>query len=152
MIYRKKNTNSTNKKVRNATIMVVDGIIFKSKLEVYCYKKLLESELDFNYEKDKFILMDKFTFDNKSYEVTGKNKEFKEQSSSIRQLTYTPDFVNHKHKWIIECKGQKTDAFKLKWKLFKRYLNDNHLDFTLYMPRNQKQIDLVVDLIKQLND
>ena len=35
-----------NKKVKNATPMIYDDIQFRSKLEVYCYKKLKEEGLE----------------------------------------------------------------------------------------------------------
>ena len=45
-----------NKKVRNATIISYSGITFKSKLELYCYKKLTEFNIKFTYEERTFEL------------------------------------------------------------------------------------------------
>ena len=39
---------------------VVDGIKFKSKLEVYAYKELQKAKIKFKYEEDKFNLIDGF--------------------------------------------------------------------------------------------
>lgn len=136
-----------NKKVRNATIISYNGITFKSKLELYCYKRLTELKIKFVYEEKTFELIPAFQFKNDSYELFKKNGQryFGPQRNHIRSMIYTPDFVGDG--WIIETKGNPNDAFPIKWKLFKQHLNDNHLDINLYMPRNQGQIDEVVKII-----
>ena len=53
-------------------------------------------------------------------------------------------------KFIIETKGYANESFPLRWKLFKKHLKDNNHHYVLFMPRNKKQVDEVVDLIKQL--
>lgn len=107
-----------NKKVRNTQAMEIDGIKFKSKLEVYCYKRLLEEELIFDYEKYVFILQDKFTSTTSSMELLKSkgNKKFDFASNNIREITYKPDFVNIHDHWIIECKGFANDS------LIKKYI------------------------------
>lgn len=86
------NIQYMNKKVRNATPLIYDGINFKSKLEVYCYQKLKEHNIEASYEGQKFVLLDSFEFN----------------GEKIRQMTYTPDFINDR--FIIECKGKANDA------------------------------------------
>jgi len=143
-----KRKKTINKKVRNATIMSYYGITFKSKLELYCYKKLKETDLTFKYEEHTFELIPSFTFTNDSYELFYRKglKTFGIQRPTVRSMTYTPDFVGDK--WIIETKGNPNDAFPIKWKLFKRYILDHSLNIDLYMPRNQKQVDEVIEIIK----
>ena len=51
-----KKDNTENKKVKNARITIYDGISFKSKLEVYCYKKLKENGIPFEYEPKVYTL------------------------------------------------------------------------------------------------
>ena len=99
-------------KVQNASPLIVEGIRFKSKLEVYCYKRLKEEGIEFEYENHTFDLMTAFKFNGSSIEMnkTKGKKDFKEATNSIRAITYTPDFVNIKQKWIIECKGYPNDA------------------------------------------
>ena len=128
---KRKSTTSQNVKVKNATPLTYDGLNFKSKLEVHCYKRLLENNIKTEYESNRFTLVESFKFN----------------GESIRQMTYTPDFVGDDY--IIECKGNMNDAFPLRWKLFKRHLKDNGLDekYTLYLPRNQKQVDIVIENI-----
>ena len=64
-----------------------DGIKFRSKLEVYCYKKLKENKIKAKYESKSFKLIDKFTYN----------------GESVQKMSYTPDFVGKN--FIIECKG-----------------------------------------------
>lgn len=141
-----------NKKVRNATTISYYGITFKSKLELYCYKKLKELNINFEYEKFTFELSPSFTFKNDSYELFKKNglRYFGPQREHVRSITYTPDFVGDT--WIIETKGNPNESFPIKWKLFKKYIVDNNLKIDLYMPRNQKQVDEVIKIIKEKNE
>ena len=88
---RKKTTE--NKKVRNATENVYDGITFKSKLETYVYKQLKAHNLKAEYEPIKFELIPSFVF----------------CGEKIRAMTYTPDFVGDY--FIIEAKGKPNDVF-----------------------------------------
>jgi hypothetical protein len=138
-------------KIRNATPLTVDGINFKSKLEVYCYNKLKEAGLDFEYEQNKFGVVPKFIFPNKAVELIKKKgeKTFDEAYPLVRAITYTPDFVNLKQGWIIECKGYANESFPIRWKLFKKYIHDNGLDYDLYVPRNKKQVEETIKLICQ---
>ena len=50
--------------------------------------------------------------------------------------------------FIIETKGRANESFPMRWKMFKKYINKNHLPVTLYKPQNQKECDKVVELIK----
>lgn len=118
-----------NKKVRNACPTIYNGIDFKSKLELYCYKKLAEANIKADYEPIRFTILD----------------SFKLNGESVRAMTYTPDFVGVE--FVIECKGMMNDAFPLRWKLFKHYLYMNKLTFDLYLPRNHKDIDQMVKTI-----
>ena len=125
---------STNKKVKNATKVDYNGISFRSKLEVYTYKKLKENNIKAKYEKVKFILVEPFSY----------------KENKIREMSYTPDFVGED--FIIECKGRPNDAFPLKWKLFKYYLYNNKLDYDLYLPHNHKEVDEAIEQIRDKND
>lgn len=145
----RKKSSSQNKKVRNATVVEVDGIVYRSKLEVYTATKLAEEGIEFDYEKHKFPLMEKFEFQGEIYEPHKINnaKQFVQVSNNIRSITYTPDFVNKKDKWIIEVKGYANDVFPIKWKLFKNLIKDE--GYTLYLPSTQKQVKETVELIKR---
>ena len=135
-------------KVKNAKKSSYDGHDFQSNLELYCYKQLEEAEILVEYEAYTFTIFDALLYPQACYEGTA--KKLYNKGSKIRPITYTPDFVDPKGKWIIETKGYANESFPLRWKLFKKHLKDNNLPYVLFMPRNKKQVDEVVDLIKQL--
>lgn len=137
-------------KIRNAKALIIDGISFKSKLEAYCYKKLKDANLSFKYEGYVFVLQDKFKYPHKTIELVkyGTTKSFKQSNINIREITYKPDFVSTDNNWVIECKGYPNDTFAMKWKMFKYFLYKNNMKVDLYVPRNHKQIDETIEMIK----
>lgn len=114
-------------KVRNATPNEYDGIKFKSKLETYTYKKLKEAGIPAEYEPKHYTLIPKFEYN----------------GEKVRAMTYKPDFVGEG--FIIECKGMMTDSFPLRWKVFKYSLAQQGENIKLYMVRNQKQVDALIE-------
>lgn len=143
---------SNKGKIKNATALEVNGLKFKSKLELFTYNKLVESNIkDFKYEEVKFQLMEPFTYNNDSYELK-KDKTFNTISENIRGITYLPDFTcitEDKKGWIIEVKGYANDGFANKWKTFKEHLVKNGYNVTLYKPNNQQNVLTCINLIKQ---
>lgn len=122
----KDNHSTSNKKVKNATPLEYNGISFKSKLEMYCYKLLQENKVPVEYEVVKFQILDPFSYN----------------GEKVRAMTFTPDFVGDT--FVVECKGFMNDAFPLRWKLFKYHLWKNQLRYDLYLPRNKKDVEKVV--------
>ena len=61
-------------------------------------------------------------------------------------MTYLPDFVGDD--FIIECKGLITDSFPLRWKIFKYILMQQNSKYRLYLVRNQKQVDELVNMLR----
>lgn len=119
-----------NKKVKNATSVTIDGIKFKSKLEAYTYSRFKEENIPLTYESKRFELLPKFEFQNKK----------------IRSITYLPDFIGDK--FIIECKGYRTDSWPLREKLFNYYLYTHEPNTEFYVVHTQKQVDALIDKLK----
>lgn len=117
-------------RVKNATPTQYDSIKFRSKLEVYTYKKLKEANIFAEYEQHRYMLLPSFIFENKT----------------VRAITYLPDFVGKN--FIIECKGFPNEAWPLREKLFKYYLINNMPNYTFYLVRNQKQVDELIEKLK----
>lgn len=140
-----------NKKVKNATKVSYNGVDFRSKLEWYCYKRLSEEKIPFQYEEHKFPLLPSFDYPNDCWEVNKRKKPkvLELTTKKIRGITYTPDFLNLNQKWLIECKGFANDRFPMVWKLFKRYLLDHNIPLKLYLPTSQKQVEQVITEIKK---
>lgn len=133
----------------------VDGIKFKSMLEVFTYKKLKELGVSFTYEEHSYQLTEGFNYPCAIYETKGTSKEFVDKSKDkVRGISYTPDFVSHdadgKLLWVIECKGFANDRFPNTWKNFKKHLVDTGSACPLFLPKDQKQVLQVIQLISEL--
>ena len=128
------------------------GKKLKSGLEVYCYDALKSAKLDFEYEPESFVLVDNFRYPSTYHKSTNKRPDMLNKTGMVvLPITYTPDFVSHKHKFVIETKGyaRQQHTFPLRWKLFLRYLVDNGMDdYMLFVPKNSKQIDYTIQTIK----
>lgn len=134
----------------NNTIIEKDGIRFRSLLELYCYDKLNEYGIEFQYEKIRYTLVASYKFKGKSYErVKKKGKNlFIEKQAAYPRITYLPDFVGKN--WVIETKGMESAEFKIKWKLFKKFVDINKLELTLFLPHTRKEVDEAVSIIREL--
>ena len=145
-----KKRTTANRKIKNAQCLDVDGQSFRSKLEVYCYQRLKEENIEFQYESTKFYLLPDFKYTNSSVESYNKKGvwELGEKTKNVRGISYNPDFINLKDGWIIECKGYPNDSWPLKWKLFKYLLMKNNVNVDLYVPKNQRHVDMCIELIK----
>ena len=140
-------------RIKNVKATSVDGINYRSRLEAFTSIELRRAGIKFNYEKEKFLLMDKFVYEGVSIEKRKKKGKliYDQAFKSVRSVTYIPDFTNLKDGWIIEVKGLKSDVFNLKWKLFKQYLVKNNLNYELYMPGSKKQVLQTIKMIKEKN-
>lgn len=125
---------SQNKKVRNATKIEFDGIKFRSKLEMYTYKKLKEANIFAEYEQHRYELLPAFEFSGKK----------------IRAITYLPDFVGYD--FIIECKGFANESWPLREKLFKYYMNRFLPNHRFYLVHTQKEVDAMIDKLKTIKN
>ena len=123
-------------KVKNATPTEYDRIKFRSKLEVYTYKKLREAKINADYEKHRFELLPAFVA------LSGKK---------YRAMTYLPDFVGKD--FIIECKGFPNESWPLRKKLFEYALVRSNLHYNFYEVHTQKEVDaLVLNLKTKQNE
>ena len=124
-----------------------DGITFASGLEKYMYIALKKEKIHADYEGATFELQQGFVFNVDSFErqSNGKGEMVNRGQKKILNIKYTPDFVSDS--FIIECKGRANESFPIRWKMFKKYVNDNLKRVTLYKPQNQKECDKVVELI-----
>ena len=124
-----------------------DGIKFASGLEKYMYQALKKAKVKAAYEGETYVLQESFAFEVDSYErqANGKGEMTNRGQKKILNIKYTPDFVSDS--FIIECKGRANESFPIRWKMFKKYVNDNLKHVTLYKPQNQKECDEVIELI-----
>lgn len=128
------------------------AIAFASSLEAYTYDRLKEIDVDFKYEGESYEILPSFKYEGTYLKSTqGKSIMTDLSGKAVRSITYTPDFVSHKHKFFIETKGfvPSNHSFPLRWKLFLKYLSENDMsDYSVFLPKNRKQVDEVVKSIK----
>ena len=129
-----------------------DGIKFASGLEKYMYVVLKKAKIKAKYEGKTYIVQEGFMFNTDSFERQGNGKGdmVNRGQKKILNIKYTPDFISDS--FIIECKGRANESFPIRWKMFKKYVNDNLKHVTLYKPQNQKECDKVIELIKKNNE
>jgi len=119
-------------RVKNATRVDAYGLHFRSKLELYTYEAFMKAGIPVKYEPKHFTLLPKFEW----------------MGQKIRPITYLPDFIGRG--FIVECKGLMGDSFPLRWKLFKYYLHKHRAKTKLYLVRNHKDVDIMIqELLSQ---
>jgi len=141
------------KKLINSIATEYDGISFKSRLEVNCYKALKEADIKFKYEPTSYEVLGSFLFEHNSYErlANGKGDFINRGLKKVNAITYKPDFVGKG--FVIETKGRRTPEFDLRFKLFKKWIKDNSTTLiSIYMPQNITEINQTVKLIKENGD
>lgn len=137
-----------NKKIKNATSKVLDGIQFKSRLEASIYKTLKEHGIEASYEKVTFEFVPRLRptvpFFNRIKKVFGL------EMKPLQPITYTPDFTfNYKDMLIIiEAKGFENDVYPVKKNLFRRHLEDME-KYTMYFEiRTKKELLEAIKIVK----
>ena len=128
-----------------------DGINFSSGLERYMYMALRKAGIKSEYEGQTYTLVNGFDFTSQSFErqSNGKGDFVNRGNKRILPITYTPDFIGDD--FIIECKGRANESFPIRWKLFKKYVQENMPNYTLYKPQNQSECDQVIrDILSKI--
>ena len=107
----------------NNSKTIVNGITFISKFEAWIYGCLLQLWAEIIELQPRYLLQDKY-----------KTKD----GRNIRKIEFVSDFVVSLFgkKYIIEAKGQETEAFKIKRKWFEFLYPDE----TLVIVKSQKQL------------
>ena len=143
------------KKTSNGKHLKIDGIEFKSSLEVYCYKELKKAGINFKYEPTSFKLTDDCDMPFTVYKKTQKSPIHPVKSKRNRGISYTPDFVIYEGKdivYVIETKGFANESFSIRVKLWYNYCIKNLPKLKAYfLPSNQKEVDFCMNTITNEN-
>lgn len=130
-----------NRKIVNATPTLCNNIEFKSKIESMVYKTLVDNGFEPQYESHKYVLWSGVKPTVPFY-TKSKKELLKLDLTKLRDATYTPDFyLEYKDlKVIIEVKGATNDVFPLKFKMFRRLIEeqpdkDKYLIFEIFSKR-----------------
>ena len=124
-----------NKKIKNATITVYNGITFRSKLEAECAKILDEEGIKYQYEPFKIVLL----------------PSFKYLGKTLREWSYSPDFVLFNN-IIVEIKGFPNDVWGYKKKMILKYIVDHNYMYEFYEVKNKTQLRTLIKELKAKNN
>ena len=104
-----------------------DGITFASGLERYMYMALKKAKIKALYQGQTFELVESFDFPFEAYERCSNGKgDYKNRGNKkILNIKYTPDFIGKG--FIIETKGRDNESFRMRWKLFKRLMENDRI-------------------------
>jgi len=137
----------------NAQKVKKKGNIFQSGLELDMSERLKEANIPHSYEGQKFVIDDGFKYTGESHErfLNGKG-DFKDRGKkTYKDSIYTPDFTNpvgDELEWVIETKGRAMPDFSRTWRLFKKFIKKLPREVILFVPRNKKDCDKVVEILK----
>lgn len=152
VIHRKKNFSNPNKSKINSVKKTVDGIEFKSLLEVSTYRHLKEAGIAAIYEGKKFIIHEGSSYPSPCFESSPSGTFSNRMGKKILDITYTPDFIgvdsNGNLLWVIECKGFANERFPYIWKLFKKHLINTNQACPLFLPKSVSQVKEVIQYLK----
>lgn len=142
----------TGRKMINSIATTIDNVKMKSRLEGTMYQLLKSNKIPFKYESDSFILSDSFIFDNDYYArlSSGKGDYCNRGYKRVNTITYKPDFIIKTDSYfaIIETKGYATEAYNMRMKLFKSYLNRNNINCDIFVPQIKAECLETVEIIK----
>lgn len=140
-----------NKKIKNATKVQYNNILFNSKIELMVYKTLVEKGFSPEYEPQKFTVFEGYKPTVPFYTINKNTKELSLNNVKQIAITYTPDFILRYKEWIIiiEVKGKMNDVYPYKRKMFRKFLEENTkgniLFFEVYTKKNVLQM---IEIIK----
>ena len=128
-----------------------DGITFASGLEKHMHIALKKAKIPAVYEGHTYEIFPAYEFESSAYERCANGKgDYKDRGhKKILNISYTPDFMGRG--FIIECKGRPNESFPLRWKMFKKYVQEHLPNVTLYKPQNQKECEETARLISKNN-
>jgi hypothetical protein len=128
----------------------VDGITFKSKLEALTYRLLKEANVPSEYEQRSYELIEGFKPKTECWEH--RYDRFMLRETKISSISYTPDFTCPNGTWVIEAKGRANESFPIRWKLFRRHVEQYFPIPVLFLVTNEKDIRMAIERIKTLKN
>lgn len=141
------------RQITRSTKAKEDGIEFASKLELHMYRLLKKAKIKNQYEGRTFTIINSCQFPMSSYEKTKTKKVLHDRGNKkLLGIKYTPDFIDIQDppRFIIETKGNPNESFPMRWKLFKMHLVNEGIKTNLFMPRNQKDCEEVIAILKNI--
>lgn len=118
-----------NRKIKNATKSVIDGVKFDSRLEEHLYMLLKGAGIEFDFQKVYWLM-----------------ENFKYCGETVRGIKIIMDFWLPTRNILIDSKGWQTYDGKLKHKMLKQYLKTvENNEPEILMPSTKKECDLIIN-------
>lgn len=114
-------------KVRNATKVIHEGILFDSKLELYFYTLLKYYKIDFKL-KPEYVLVESFKY----------------MGESVRPMKMYPDFHLTDYNILVDTKGFANEVFPIKLKLLKQLLYQSGEQIRFVVIKNKKEAEAFI--------
>lgn len=147
----------------NAIPLIVDNIVFKSGLEAFTYKALVNAGFKPEYEQRKFKLFNGFPYRYVQAYLPSKKSKHKPltclqlKTSKVLDIVYTPDFILEfpNQLIVIEVKGRANDRYPYVRKLFFQCMEEfgelNQTKVYFFEPHNQTHVnDMITILLTEL--
>jgi len=134
----------------NGVKHTVDGLNFKSSLEVRMYEMLKEAGIKNKYEGKEYVILEPLAYQIECYERTPKRDLELKDKRRILAMKYTPDFVGpdiEHPEFVIETKGFANESFPLRWKMFKHMITAKGNPPMLFKPMNIADCRQVVNIL-----
>jgi hypothetical protein len=99
----------------------------------------------FEYEKQNYLLMEGFKPKVECWEH--RYGTFRKRETKVQSITYTPDFTCPGGTWIMEVKGRANESFPLRWKMFRKKMEEALPEPVLFLVSCESDIREAVRLI-----
>lgn len=141
-------TKKTGKAKNVKSGLIADNIVFESTLELNAYLYLKKQGLKPLYEPRTYTLVEGFKPSVLYYE--GDKKDVKLKSRQVASIKYTPDFEFDYHgiHVVIEMKGWENDAFPIRFKLFRRFVESQKQQYIIAKIFTIGQLETFITLLK----
>ena len=143
----KKSRKRVGRKIVQSKKIVIDGITFRSTLEGRMYQLLKEAGIKAKYEGKTYTTFKAITYEGDCYERAQRRSKDMAYRRGVSPVRYTPDFIGEDEEWFIEVKGRANESFPLRWKLFKKMLQDDGKSPMLFKPTTVKDCKQVIQIL-----
>lgn len=132
------------KDIKSFRIKNPGAVVFQSILEFRCYKILESSGYKFTWQPESKTLLESFN----TWSLS-KGKIKKLFKSTVRSISYTPDFLilcPNGQKIYLEVKGFFQPDARIRYKLFQASLKNNEIILLVY---SEEELMAILDIIKK---
>jgi hypothetical protein len=136
------------KDIKSWKIKNPNSLCFQSHFEWECYKLLIDNKFNFDFQPETRELVPSF----ESFALS-KGKEEKIIRSTVRKISYTPDFLIYTDggwKIYLEAKGFFQPDARMRYKLFQNSLKMNEMSLIVFDSNNNlRDLKRVINIVNK---